>query len=544
MKKTMHRRLFLQGAGGAVVAAPFLSTLGIKPAIGQTAANPTRIITYFTHYGCITDKWFPAKAHGELTPEDLEGTSIKALKDHYAKLLIPRGIRGINEWTFGREFGQETDPHSQVMASYMTLQPVDRTSSGQTIGGGLNFDKLNALAYGRSWDHVVAEQLNPSGVGPLVAHIGGARTDSISNMSYSASQEIYPGVGSPAQLYSALTNLGKDTGGGAMNPDTYKVVTRQKTAVDIVRDDIQRLQSQQMSQADREKLAQWMELLQSTSGAVSSALCTDAVAAELGIVSGGGNPGNSLPAVTAVMMDLAVMNALCDQSRIIMLMMPSAGSFTFLDGVSGDIHGLSHRIGNANMGGTCTAGVLGMLEKIDIFYAEQFAYLVGKLDSVQDGEGTLLDNTAAVWWQEQSDGQAHNNNNMPIIQAGSCGGYFKTGWAINVEDGSPEMSRGNSLGQCGDGDSQIGSNEVQSTGTDNAVANATIAKYYYALMNAVGVKANADGFPDMAGSEKVSKYGWSDDPEKYAAFVPENGDGLTKYEGGFVDPGEFEDLLA
>ena len=35
-----------------------------------------------------------------------------------------------------------------------------------------------------------------------------------------------------------------------------------------------------------------------------------------------------------------------------------------------------------------------------------------------------------------SDGNSHNLNNLPILQAGSCGGYFKTGQAVNVENGS------------------------------------------------------------------------------------------------------------
>lgn len=246
------------------------------------------------------------------------------------------------------------------------------------------------------------------------------------------------------------------------------------------------------------------------------------------------------------MMDLAVMNALCDQSRVIMLMMPGNARMGFIDGVDGntDNHGLSHRIGNANMGGDCVAGVLDMLEKMDIWYAQQFAYLVGRLDSIQEADGTLLDNSATVWLMEQSDGQAHNLNNMPILQAGSCGGYFKTGMAVNVDDGAADLSRGNSLGQCSDGDSSIGFNEVQNTGTDNGAANAPMNKYLYNLMNALGVKANADGFPEEGGTEKVSKFGWSDDPARFSAFVPENGEGLNKYEGGFIDPGEFEDLLA
>ena len=70
------------------------------------------------------------------------------------------------------------------------------------------------------------------------------------------------------------------------------------------------------------------------------------------------------------------------------------------------------------------------------------------LDGIKNGDGsTLLDSTAAVWFNEMSDGNAHNLNNLPIIQAGSCGGYFKTGWAINVDTantGAADLTQGNS----------------------------------------------------------------------------------------------------
>lgn len=550
MTKMLNRRLFLRGLGGAAIAAPFLSTLGVRNATGQSTAAPKRVIVYFTHYGCITEKWFPAKAHGELTPADLEGTSIAALKNFAPKLLLPRGIRGMNEWTFEREFGQETDPHSQVMASYLTSAPVDRTSSGQTLGGQLNFDKLNAKPYGRSMDHFIADQLNPPGVGPLVAHFGGVKTDATSTLSWSAPLEPYHGMGTAAQMYANLTNLGAG-GGGEVTEDTYKVVARGKSAVDIVAEDLQRLRNQRMSKSDKDKLDHWAELLHQSTGVVRTALCTEEQAAKLGIsqpAGGGGGGGNSLPNVVRPMMDLAVMNALCDQNKIIMLMMPGNIRMGFIDGVSDetDNHGLSHRIGDAGMGGNCVAGVLGMLEKIDLWYADQFAYLVGQLDSVQETDGaTLLDNSATIWLMEQSDGQAHNLNNLPILQAGSLGGYFKTGWAINVDGGDPDLSRGNSLSQCGDGDSQIGFNEVQGTGTDNKFANRPMTKYLYNLMNGLGVKGNAEGFPEEGGTEPVSKFGWTDDPKQFAEFIPNNGQGIAnKPQGTFVDPGEFEELKA
>jgi hypothetical protein len=522
-----------------------LSTLGVRNATGQAAAAPKRVIIYFSHYGCITEKWFPEKSHGELLPSDLEGTSLAALKDFAPKLLMPRGVRGMNEWTFGREFGQETDPHSQVMASYLTAAPVDRTSTGQTLGGMLDFDKLNAMPYGRSMDHFIADQLNAPGIGPLVAHFGGTKTDSPSTLSYSAALTKYNGVGTAAQMYAGLTNLGADTGG--MTEDTYKIVARGQSAMDIVGEDLANLRRQRMSQSDYDKLDHWAELLHQSTGMVRSGLCTDAQAAELGISQGGGGMG-ALPDVVPGMMDLAVMNALCNQSAIILLMMPGNTQMGFIDGVDGntDNHGLSHRIGSPLMGGDCRAGVLGMLEKMDIWYAEQFAYLVKRMDSIQETEGaTLLDNSATVWLMEQSDGQAHNLNNLPILQAGSLGGFFKTGWAINVDGGAADLSRGNSLTQCGEGDTKIDQGEVQNTGTDNALANKPMTKYLYNLMNGLGVKANAEGFPTVDGTELVSQFGWSDDQAQFAEFIPNSGQGIEqKPQGTFIDPGQFEELLA
>ena len=67
---------------------------------------------------------------------------------------------------------------------------------------------------------------------------------------------------------------------------------------------------------------------------------------------------------------------------------------------------------------------------------------------------TLLDSTAAVWFNEMSDGNAHNLNNIPIIHAGGLNGYFKTGQAVNVDTAAPgaaTLSNGQSESQCANG---------------------------------------------------------------------------------------------
>jgi hypothetical protein len=239
---------------------------------------------------------------------------------------------------------------------------------------------------------------------------------------------------------------------------------------------------------------------------------------------------------------MGVLSALCNYNPVVFLKYPANYTFSGL-GITTEAEGLSHRTGNGNIDGTCVANALSMLETIDTYYATKFAKLVGMLDGIQNPDGsTLLDNTATVWFQEMSDGCAHNLNNLPIIQAGSCGGYFKTGWTVNVDPanpGSATLTQGNSEAQCADGTANGQANGLtEATGTPADVAGGPINKYYYALMNALGVKGDSSGFPDPAGTGPVTQFGYSDLTTDFCG-------GLGAVPGaGIHSPGEYTALKA
>ena len=521
--KMLNRRQILRGLGGAIVAAPFLSSVMERAAKAQSAAPvgpPKRLIVYFTHYGCLTDHWFPAKSHGPLTEEDYKGTKTLGPMAPYAdKLLMVRGVRAMNEWSFQGSYGQTTDPHTQVCGSYFTCQPVIPDDG-----------KFDATPIGRSLDHVCAEQINPNGSAPLFMQIGGvagSTSNTQSVISYDKANQIFPGYGSPQQIYSSLTNL---FGKGPVSSDTYKVA-RGKSVIDVVRDDLASLKRVPMSTADQQKLDSWAQLLHETTAAVSSE-CSADTATKLGLSSQSMQGGYDVSKVGPVMMNLAVLTAICDANRVIFMKMPPNYIFKFLD-LTVESHGLSHRIGNANMGGPCISGVMDMIQKIDSWYAQQFAYLVGQLDSFSEGDGTLLDNTATVWFQEMSDGDSHNLNNLPILQAGSCGGRFKTGWAVNVEGGKTSLTVGHSTEECQNGNTAT---NLDSVGTPADQATMPINKYFCNLMNAIGVRADSTGFPVKGGTQEVTHYGMYDDSKLF------KGGGTQPAQ--IKNPGEYKELLA
>ncbi len=558
MTINLNRRLFLRGLGGAAVAAPFLSSVAERAAKAQGVAlsQPKRFIVMFTHYGCLTNRWFPATSHGALTGDSLMGTNIEALAPYANKLLMPRGIRAMNQWHASNTgqasaLGQGNDPHTQVTGSFFTCHPVT-PNTNYPFGMNGMFDtaaKNNAQPTGPSLDHVCAKQLNQNGGVPLFMRVAGGEMaeNPMAAISYSAAETPYAGIGSASQVYQGLTGLFDSS--EPMSPDTYQAV-RGKSVLDLVKDDLDTLQRLDMSQSDWNKLQAWKELLDST-GAVVTQMCTEETAMALGLSSEAfGAPdfgGDRVAGKVSGNMDyadvfnaLAALSAACDSDRVIFLKYPGNYVFSALtteggQAVSMENHSASHRIGNAGMGGGCVNGVMDILNTIDRYYAAKFAGLVGLLDSIDEGDGTVLDNSATIWFQELSDGNAHNLNNMPILQAGSCGGYFKTGQIINLDGGTDDLPAGDSDKYC-NGDNNIPLGAVDSTGTPSEFGNAPINKYYCNIMNALGVKAGADGFPAEGGTEEVRKFGKFDRTEDFF-------DGVSK-PANITNEGEFTELKA
>jgi len=235
---------------------------------------------------------------------------------------------------------------------------------------------------------------------------------------------------------------------------------------------------------------------------------------------------------------LAVLATACNFNPVIVLKYPPNYYFKGL-GITNESDNLSKRLSNASLTGTCYPNALDQLKIVDKYYASKFAKLATMLDGIKNGDGsTMLDSTDAVWFNEYSDGLAANTNNLPIVQAGSCGGAFKTVWAVNVWDGSADLTQGNSEAQCGPGSDGMVNGLTQQTGTDPSIASAPINKYFYNLMNAMGVKGDSQGFPLKGGTAEVSAFGYSDLTTDFCGW-------LGAVAGARIhDPGEFTALKA
>ncbi len=68
--------------------------------------------------------------------------------------------------------------------------------------------------------------------------------------------------------------------------------------------------------------------------------------------------------------------------------------------------------------------------KVNQFFLEQLAYIANRLDSIQEGDRTLLDNSMLMYCSSMMTGN-HNNDELPVVLVGRGGGKLKTGQVLN-----------------------------------------------------------------------------------------------------------------
>lgn len=131
---------------------------------------------------------------------------------------------------------------------------------------------------------------------------------------------------------------------------------------------------------------------------------------------------DNFPAVGKLQMDLMAMALACDLTRVGTIQWEnSVGNvqFTWLNITRGH-HDMSHD-------GDDVTQTMENLTQINIWYAQQLAYLLGKLAAIPEGSGTMLDNTLVFCVNELSRGNVHSHNPMPYLFAGGTGGTLQMG---------------------------------------------------------------------------------------------------------------------
>ena len=70
-------------------------------------------------------------------------------------------------------------------------------------------------------------------------------------------------------------------------------------------------------------------------------------------------------------------------------------------------------------------------ERISRSYCSQYAYLANKLESMKEGEGTVLDNSCLLFISSMWSGSQHDSSKVPVLLTGGLGGTLETGRVLD-----------------------------------------------------------------------------------------------------------------
>jgi hypothetical protein len=132
------------------------------------------------------------------------------------------------------------------------------------------------------------------------------------------------------------------------------------------------------------------------------------------------------------MLDIIALAFWSDATRVTTFMLGNSVSnrnFSFLPGVQGSHHQLSHHQNNA--------AEMEQYRKINEYFVAQYAYFLDKLKSIPDGESNLLDNSMILFCSGLRDGNTHSPYNLPVIVGGKGGGRLKTGQNLAFKKETP-----------------------------------------------------------------------------------------------------------
>lgn len=414
----LTRRTFLRGVGGVSLGLPLFSSLGCEevPApdgrirrVQQAGTFPKRIVIVYTPNG----NW-----EGLPSSMDFAGSIMEPLIPFKDKLLV---LRGLDLSVHNQAPGE---PHQQGMA-WLTGRGLN---PGNQVGGD---GSLAGWASGISVDQEIANSIGAMTskkslhFGVQSTAYGGTEVRTV--MSYAGSDQPISNETSPYTMFDVVfSQLGADPTGVA------KLRARRHSILDAVDKQYASL-APKLGVDDKKKLEQHLTSIREVEQHL------DAPGGTLGgycQVPDTGDPidlnaPESFPAIGKLHMDLLTMALACDLTRVCTLQWSASTNnrpypwLMYDEGagpapIVGDEHILGHQPDT-------DVHAWGKLRVIRKWYFEQLAYLLGKLDSMQEGDGTMLDNTIVLLGSEIARGNTHSHMDAPFFLAGSGGGYFKTG---------------------------------------------------------------------------------------------------------------------
>jgi hypothetical protein len=397
-RKHLPRRTFLQGVGAAI-ALPLLDSM--TPAFASPAAHyktPLRLAFCYVPNGIMMKDWTP-----QAVGRDFEFTRIlKPLEPFREDLLVLTGL------AHRTGASKEAGDHARAGGTYLTGVHPKRTA-GADIEVGISVDQVAAQAVG-SETRLPSLELGCEATRMVGSCDAGYSCVYQSSLAWRSPTMPMPPEVNPRlafeRLYGSLDTSLDPIARARLSED-------RKSILDYVNGRTRKLVAT-LGPSDRRKIDEYLTAIREIERRIARAE-NDNRQLTPNIAKPDGIPIDFAEHVR-LMHDLLVVAFQADITRVATLLYSREGSNRSYPelGFSDGHHPITH---HRNL-----PDLVEKVTKINCYHVDQFAYLVGKLKSVQEGDGTLLDHLMIVYGSSLSDGNMHRHENLPVLVVGGGGG--------------------------------------------------------------------------------------------------------------------------
>jgi hypothetical protein len=415
-RKHLPRRAFLRGAG-AVVALPFLDAM--VPAFAATtksAANPgVRLGFVYVPNGIIEAGWSPSTEGAEFE----FNSTMKALAPFRDRTLVLSNLAQIN----GRSLGDGGGDHARAGASWLTGVHPKKTE-GADIHAGISADQVAAreMAKHTQFSSLEIGVEAPSLAGGCDSGYSCAYTNTIS---WSSPTTPNPMEVNPRVLFERLFGDGDST-----DPASRLEWMQQRgSLLDFVKGSVDRMETK-LGQGDRHKLTEYLDAIRDIERRIQKAEQQNA-ATKMPVISLPVSAPEEFVDHARLMMDLMVIAYQADLTRVVTFMLAREGSNRSYReiGVADGHHNCTHHQNDPDK--------IAKTMQINTHHVNQFAYLIDRMKSTPDGDGTLLDHSMILYGSSIADGNRHTHTNLPLALVGGGSGKLKGGRHIRYAGDTP-----------------------------------------------------------------------------------------------------------
>jgi hypothetical protein len=373
-------------------------------------AAPNRLAFLYVPNGKNMADWTPkADGTGFELPAILE--PLKSVKDD---ILLLTGLTADK----ARAHGDGGGDHARALAAFLTgVQP--RKTDGTDIRAGISIDQVAAARVGAETRLASLEIGTEHGSMAGNCDSGYSCVYS-STMSWRSATQPLPKEVNPKLVFERLF-------GSVPDADRAKRDQKRKSVLDFVREDSSDLKSK-LGVTDQRKLDEYFSSIRDIEQRIGRA-------AKLPEVKPPVAKPNGIPASyqehIRLMCDLMVLAFQADITRVVTFVLANEGSnkpYPFI-GVPEGHHDLSHHGNDPKK--------KAKIRDINRFHTTQLAYLLAKLKGIKEGDGTLLDHCMIAYGSGNSDGNAHNHDDLPLLVAGRGCGTIKTGRHVRYKNETP-----------------------------------------------------------------------------------------------------------